>query len=313
MCVFIFRAADCSDVHQHDTGNYFHEQIVMDAKTTASLSKTHSMSDSDSDVTIEPPDYCSSLDGSQDLFDSDTTVSKTALSFSTMESTSLNRSKQKASSPSTPRQKTQTSTLVKKASKTHDISDSDSDSADDPRLSKRADHWKTKNRTSPSVHQPKSGVALRPTVQTSKSVTKVSSDRQPKSGGASTPAVQTTKSLTKISPDHRPKSGGASTPAVQTSKSLTKVSLDLSPGAASGHRVSSAHSSNSSWSSSGSGSSTTGQAEGTEGSAARSACKYGSRCYRTNPEHFQEFYHAGLCWRTKHIGYYIYLTLFSIV
>ena len=96
---------------------------------------------SDSDATIEPPGYSSSLDGSQDLFDN-TSVSP---SFRRKGSTL-------SSSPGAARYriKANSSTISKKISKTHEISDSDSDSAEDVRQSKAAVNCRVKkNLTSP--------------------------------------------------------------------------------------------------------------------------------------------------------------------
>ncbi|KAK7488420.1 hypothetical protein BaRGS_00020394 [Batillaria attramentaria] len=111
------------------------KQIMADAQMAASVAKAHEISDSDtdSDATVEPPDYCSPHDGSQDLFDS-----------STDRPSSSKGSRQNSSPHSASKLP-----LERKTSKIHEVSDSDSDGEKDNRPVKQIQVEKA-----PHCHRP---------------------------------------------------------------------------------------------------------------------------------------------------------------
>ena len=267
---FIF---SCSLCEQFDTEEAaYQQQVMMDANLAASVAKAHEMSDSepDSDSTIEPPDYSSSLDGSQDLFD---TTSGSSSFRSKLGSSS--------SSPGTARYRPSSKTLSKNISKTHEISDSDSDSAEDAKRPKLAVDWQgRKSLTLPPsssssigatlshVHRPKSSPL------SSQSSSCISQDQ-----------MRQTK-ITNLSPKLSVNVASSfSKRSTTKSGSNTKLSsLKVSASSVSGMEQSG------------------GGRDETSGS--KPVCKYGDRCFRTNPDHFQDFHHEGLSIdRFKWVGF----------
>ena len=218
---------------------------------------------SDSDATIEPPGYSSSLDGSQDLFDN-TSVSP---SFQRKGSTL-------SSSPGAARHriKANSSTISKKISKTHEISDSDSDSAEDVRQSKAAVNCRVKkNLTSP--HKSSSSTGAGATLSQGSALTPCSSS------STSSAQLQHQADRTDSSPkpsvsveSSHPKHSAASSSSTSSATKLSGLTVSVS----SVSRME--------------------QSRGgcCETSATKPACKYGDRCFRTNPQHYQDFHHEGL-------------------
>ncbi|KAL8615227.1 hypothetical protein ACOMHN_050268 [Nucella lapillus] len=261
------------------------------------MSKAHGMSDSDSDATIEPPDYNGSLDGSQDLFNSTSGSSSSFASRSS--SSSLNRSRQSTgASPKTP-PKTKVSTLSKNVSKTHDISDSESDSEGRSRPSRSVSDSGCKGRSTGLLSSPKASPKLKAN-SLSKQVSKTHNISD--SEGGSEAGSKTSRSADlKLKTNGRP-SIGRSPSSSQSHTSPSRLSPKLSKAASNTDSKTSVKSQNS-------GSKLTlkqggsshrmsdlsqGDLEGrSQKSGLKPVCKYGDRCYRTNPDHFQEFEHEG--------------------
>jgi hypothetical protein len=196
----------------------YQQQVVEDSKIAATMSKYHDISDSASDSDPEPSYSSSRLDGSQDLFDSDS-FSASGSSKKVLQKASNHRtlSQDKSALSSIPSScsaasASKPSPLKNKAkSKSHNISDSDSDTAcrecSPSKLSKSASVQHIKDKTQNKQRETSSNKQLSSAVSSA-------------SGS-------------------RPSQGSESQPSLQE-------------------------------------------------------CKYGSRCYRTNAEHFQEFSHGGL-------------------
>ena len=268
-----FSLSCCLCNQQFDTEDAtYQQQVMMDANLAASVAKAHEMSDSasdsDSDATIEPPGYSSSLDGSQDLFDN----ASVSPSFRSKGSTL-------SSSPGAARYriKANSSTLSKKISKTHEISGSDSDSAEDVRQSKAAVNCCVKkNLTSP--HKSSSSTGAGATL--SQGYQQKGSALSPRSSSSTSSAqLQHQADWTDLSPkpsvsveSSHPKHSAASSSSTSSTTKLSGLTVSVS----SVSRME--------------------QSRGgcRETSATKPACKYGDRCFRTNPQHYQDFHHEGL-------------------
>ena len=279
----------CLCNQQFDTEDAtYQQQVMMDANLAASVAKAHEMSDSasDSDATIEPPGYSSSLDGSQDLFDN----ASVSPSFQSKGSSS-------SSSPGAARYKIKanSSTLSKKMSKTHEISDSDNDSAEDVRQSKAAVNCRVKKSLT-SPHKSSSG-------STGAGAVLPQGHRQKGSALSPRSALSPCSALSPRS------SSSISSAQLQHQTDRTDSSPKPSVSVESSHPKHTAASSSSTSSTTKapgltvSASSVSRMEQSREGchetSATKPACKYGDRCFRTNPQHYQDFHHEGLligCW-----------------
>ena len=276
-----FRVSCCLCNQQFDTEDAaYQQQVMMDANLAASVAKAHEMSDSgsdsDSDSTIEPPGYSSSLDGSQDLFDN----ASVSPSF---------RSKGSAlsSSPGTARYriKANSSTLSKKISKTHEISDSDtdSDSAEDVRQSKAAVNCRVKQSLT-SPHKSSSSTGAGATL--SQGHQQKGSAFSPRSAFSPSSSSSTSSAQLQHQADQ---TDSSPKPSVSVESSHPKHSAASSSSTSSATKVSSLTVSVSSVS-------RMEQSRGgrREMSSTKPACKYGDRCFRTNSQHYQDFHHEGL-------------------
>ncbi|XP_076441620.1 tyrosyl-DNA phosphodiesterase 1-like isoform X2 [Babylonia areolata] len=279
---------------------------MTDARIAAIMSRAHDMSDSDSDATVEPPDYSGSWNGSQDLFD--TAGSPSFSSKSSSSSFDRSRKSEVLSSPKTSSIPKVNVSLSKKISKTHEISDSESDSADDNRSSKQALGLGLKggNSNIKSSLESRKGSSLEASPKLkanslSKRLSQTyelsdSEDDYAHTSKASTSSGS--KSVCALKHESKSNPTFICSTSSQSQNSLLRLSHKISKVSSSGNeditkRGGSASDLKLHCSAHNSDMSKVTQDGASHKSGGRPSCKYGDRCYRINANHFQEFDHRG--------------------